>query len=94
MTRSPALQPHFRVVSRRFQAAAWPFWARLIFSLFRRYDGVEACGMAIQRIAVLCSMFFLVALSPHVDAALAVIALGVSLYSALWLYEIFMMKGK
>jgi hypothetical protein len=50
---------------------------------------MEAYGMCMYRLGVLCVMFFLVALSPHVNAAVAIIVLGVSLYAALWCYDIF-----
>ena len=47
-----------------------------------------------HRIIILCMTFFLVALSPRVNMALAVFASGVSLYSALWAYDIFIGKEK
>ena len=48
--------------------------------------------MAVQRILVLCIMFYLVALSPRVGMALSVFACGIFVYSALWCYDLF--KGK
>ena len=49
--------------------------------------------MAIQRIAVLCATFFLVALSPRFDMALFVFGFGLFTYLVLWCYDIFRGKG-
>ncbi len=48
--------------------------------------------MAIQRIAVLCGTFFLVALSTRPAMALSISGLGIFVYAALWCYNIFKRK--
>jgi hypothetical protein len=60
---------------------------------FHYIDG-RLSGMAVQRILVLCGMFYLVVLSQHLDVALSVFACGIFVYSALWCYDIFKGKGK
>ena len=48
--------------------------------------------MAIQRIAVLCGTFFLVALSTCPAMAFSIFGIGIFVYSALWCYDIFKRK--